>query len=126
MDGGTTDGSGTGDTTPPPTVSFSADVLPIFKFCSTCHRTDGFADLRGIPLRLTDTEAYDQLINQPGVQDPSFIYVVPGDSASSLLFIKISTDTPPFGNRMPLFSPSLTDEEIALIRDWIDEGALNN
>ena len=46
--------------------------------------------------------------------------VVPSDSASSLLYMKIS-HTQPCGDGMPLIK--LSDDKIELVRRWIDEGA---
>lgn len=121
------------DTTNPPgrveneTISFSGRIQPIFTpTCTVCHSPGGVADLSGIALQLTEDVAYDLLVNQASVQDESFTLVVPGDSASSLLFLKINSNSPPIGDRMPLFSSVLSADEIALIRDWIDQGAMDN
>ena len=46
--------------------------------------------------------------------------VVPSDSASSLLYLKLS-HTQPCGDPMPLLK--LSDDKIELVRRWIDEGA---
>lgn len=116
---GDSDGGSNGDT-----ISFARDVQPILTmFCSTCHVEDGLADLRGIALRLTEAEALDGLIGGMSVQNPSFAFVVPGDSSSSLLFLKISMVDPPVGDRMPFAILPLKDDEIAIIREWIDQGA---
>ena len=117
---------------PPPerggTVSFATQIQPILvTYCSGCHSPGGAAVVNnGIPMHLTEGEAYDAIVNQPSVQDATWTLVVPGDSASSLLFLKVSSDNPPVGVRMPQFSPPLSEAEIGLIRDWIDQGALNN
>jgi hypothetical protein len=59
---------------------------------------------------------------------------VAGDSRASLIMKKLSEE-PPFGDRMPLNSKKkiqegkakwLTEEEIKIIAQWIDEGAKNN
>ena len=39
---------------------------------------------------------------------------------------KISTQQPRFGSRMPLGRAPLSGTQIAQIKDWIDEGALDN
>lgn len=109
------------------TVSFQRGIQPIFDAkCIVCHQPGGIAFLRGITLELTEQVSYDQLVSQRSVQDPDRIFVVPGDASSSLLFLKVSTDAPPIGDRMPLDANPLSETEIALIRDWIDRGALNN
>ena len=121
-DNGNSNGGSNGDT-----ISFARDVQPILTtFCATCHVEGGLADFRGIALRLTEAEALDGLIGGMSVQDPSLAFVVPGASASSLLFLKISMPDPPVGNRMPFELAPLEDDEIAIIREWIDQGAAAN
>lgn len=51
--------------------------------------------------------------------------IVPGDAAASFLVEKLRAD-PRRGARMPLLREPLSDEEIAIIETWIDEGAKNN
>lgn len=108
-------------------VSFSADVLPILtSTCATCHQDGGIADLAGISLRLVEDLAFDMLLNNNSVLDESLSFVEPGDSASSLMFLMISSDRPPVGSRMPFQRAPLSDAQIGTIRDWIDQGALDN
>ncbi len=108
-------------------ISFARQIQPILAVnCAGCHSPGGGADLDGIALTLTEDVAYDMLVNQPSVQDPVFTFVVPGDAESSLLLAKVSSDDPPIGDRMPRFAPPLTEAEITLIRDWINQGALDN
>lgn len=105
-------------------VSYIDDVLPIFQVrCLGCHRPGGSA---GYGLRLTEPAGYDLIVNQPSAQDPTYTLIVPGDSSSSLLFLKLESDTPPVGTRMPPVGGPLSETQIALIADWIDQGALNN
>ena len=47
----------------------------------------------------------------------------PGDAERSLLYSVISSDSPPVATRMPQVSPVLHDDEISLIRKWIEQGA---
>ncbi len=119
------------DSEPPPprggTVSFEQDLVPLLRTaCTGCHSPGGSAAISGIPMILTADQAYDAIVAQPSVQDPAWTLVVPGDAESSLLYLKVSSDTPPVGVRMPRFSPVLSATQIGLIRDWIDQGALNN
>lgn len=108
-------------------ISFARQIQPILAVnCAGCHSPGGAADLAGIALTLTEDVAYDMLVNQPSVQDLVFTFVVPGDAESSLLLLKVSSDDPPIGDRMPRFAPPLTAAEIALIRDWINQGAPDN
>ncbi len=108
-------------------VSFSSQVQPILtRSCAGCHSPGGAADLAGIELQLTADVAHDLLVDRPSVQLPDLLLVAPGDSASSLLLLKVSSDFPPIGTRMPRFAPVLSDREVELIRGWIDQGAANN
>jgi hypothetical protein len=49
--------------------------------------------------------------------------VVPGDPGQSLLYLKVSTDTPPCGKRMPAVGAPLDPAQVDLIRAWIEGGA---
>lgn len=109
------------------TVSFANDIQPIFnELCIGCHVTGGFADQSGIALKLVAGQSFDLLVNQRSVQDTSLTLVNPGDSANSLLFQKTSQNMPPVGMTMPLGGRRLTSTELALVRDWIDQGASDN
>lgn len=63
------------------------------------------------------------IINVPSMEVPELMRVLPGNSANSYLYRKISPDLPIVGDRMPLVG-SLTPQERELIRRWIDAGAL--
>ena len=108
-------------------VSFKDQIQPILNtYCFRCHRSGGEADLAGIALQVGEEVAFDLLVNQPSILDPSLTLVVPGDAESSLLFLIVASDAPPVGDRMPLREAPLSAGSIGLIRDWIDQGALNN
>jgi len=125
--GGNASGGGAGGGGVDEAVSFAADVQPIFTTaCAGCHSPGGNADLAGIPTFLRDGESYDMLVNVASVQDDELVLVVPGDSAASLLYQKVASNSPPVGSRMPRFAPALSEDEIKLIQDWIDQGAENN
>ena len=107
-------------------ISFSGDVQPIINArCTDCHRPGGFGPDSGVVMLLTSDRAYGDLVDQPSSQDGELVLVVPGDADASLLFQKVASNDPPVGSRMPLFG-MLTADEIAIIRDWIDQGAADN
>lgn len=54
------------------------------------------------------------------------VRVVAGDSKTSLLYNKINEAKPDCGERMPDDHAALSDAAIGVIRDWIDQGALDN
>jgi uncharacterized membrane protein len=91
-------------------VDFAKDIQPIFKaHCYECHSAE--KDLAS--LRLDTKEAAFKGGDSGKV-------IVPGKSQESLLVQRISGSEA--GLRMPPGKP-LGDAEIALIRDWIDQGA---
>ena len=91
------------------TVSYARDVQPVFAAkCVICHGVLGGLDLT----------SYDALI----AGGDSGSNVIPGDAVGSLLVKRIDGTLSP---QMPLGVP-LSDQEIGLIKTWIDEGALNN
>lgn len=111
-------------------VSFSSDVQPIFDArCafSGCH-AGGTAPFG---LDLSDAqESYGNLVNvNAGASECNGEpRVAPGSSATSVLYKRISDDE--CGARMPWTLPptvdTLTTAQQNTIRDWIDDGALNN
>lgn len=109
-------------------TSFSQDVQPIFSArCTSCHRPGSPTNtIVGIPMVLTAGAAYDAIVERPSSQRPDLTLVVPGDAQSSLLWLKVSSNNPPVGSTMPLIGPRLTSAELAVVRDWIDQGALDN
>jgi hypothetical protein len=51
--------------------------------------------------------------------------ISPGNGDESVLVEKLRP-SPPFGSRMPLGGPFLSDTTIGIIRRWIKEGAKDN
>jgi len=83
-----------------------ADVAPLFEAkCGACH---GTADLTGLAL---DTYANALAGGNDGP------VIIPGDSANSVLYaVQVA------GGHPGMFTP----EELAIVQDWIDAGALEN
>ncbi len=106
-------------------VTLVADVQPILNDrCVNCHSPGGFAQTRGIPWDFTADSAFDDLVDRVSSQDAGFTLVVPGEPNSSLMFLKINSEFPPVGGMMPPGGPPLTDEQIQLIRSWVEQGAV--
>ena len=98
---------------------YSIDIQPIFnENCTGCHgSTDGSASL--------SLNNYDNLM--VGISNNGPI-IIPGDASNSVLIQKINGSSD-FGNRMPPNNQTYFDsneEELQLIIDWINEGAINN
>lgn len=97
----------------PPIMSFLNNVRPIFLLnnCINCHGGSGGLDVGTV----------DQLL-QGGSDGPA---IIPGKADSSLLIQKLSPN-PPFGSRMPLRGPYLSDSLVNVIKLWINQGAKDN
>ena len=46
--------------------------------------------------------------------------------AKGIEALKVNSDNPPVGERMPFLAAPLDADEIAVIRNWINQGALDN
>jgi mono/diheme cytochrome c family protein len=92
------------------TVSYASDILPLFESrCIGCHggeRTQEGLDLKTHASLMTGSS------NGP--------VVTPGDAANSLLVEMVATQ------KMPKRGPKLTPDQVQLITDWINQGALDN
>lgn len=86
--------------------------------CTQCHV--GAAAPQG--LRLDSANSYGDLVGVPSREVPTLDRVEPFDPGTSYMFQKIS-GTAAVGGRMPLGGPSLPDEDIELVRQWISDGA---
>lgn len=102
------------------TVSFSTDVAPILSSrCAIagCHGSGSVSG--GMTL---GGASWSEVRNASGSHGP---IIIVGNSGSSNLYLK-TTSSPPFGVQMPAVGAKLTIAEQQKIRDWIDQGALNN
>jgi len=117
--------------TPTPTATMPAmfDVIQATIFsprCAlpTCH--DDAAVPAGM-LHLTEGQAHAQLVGvAPTIdtaRDAGLLRVDPFDPDNSFLLVKLQGPPPDQGSRMPQTGPPLTNAEVALIRQWIAEGA---
>lgn len=104
------------DTLQPTFSSIQSHVLtPI---CTTCH-SGGSAPLG---LRLDEASSYALLVNAASVEVPELQRVQPGSPDASYLVQKLE-GTAAVGGRMPLGQPALPADSIAVIRQWIADGA---
>jgi len=100
------------------TISFNYDIKPILSDrCFACHGPD--ANKREADLRLDTPEgAYAALAENPG-----HFAIVPGDADDSEIFLRITSDDPELKMPPPESNLSISEQEVALIRAWIEEGA---
>lgn len=94
-------------------ITFDDHVKPLMRQrCASCHNTSKKSgDL--------DVTSYTALMAGGG----SGSAVTPGDVSASYLFALVNHDEEPY---MPPESPRIPDEEVALLRSWIEQGALEN
>ncbi len=90
----------------PDSVKFSVNVIPIFN--TSCNKS-GCHSQGGIPPDLSSKNAYTSLI--------FFGYVDVDDPESSIIYEKITTGS---------MKNNATDQDRALILEWIKQGALDN
>ena len=89
-------------------ILFEKDVRPILKaHCFHCHGEDGKSEA-GLDLRLA------RLIAKGGKRGPG---LVSGKPSESLLFSKVDK------GEMPKKKGKLPEEQIAVLREWIAQGA---
>ena len=100
-------------------VDFDTQIQAIFNGrCIECHVGGGAPH----GLNLTQGQSYDLLVDVASEEVPSLKRVKPGDPNNSYLVQKVE-GTAAVGGRMPLNRAPLTAEQIALIRQWISDGA---
>jgi len=100
------------------TVSFSNKIQPIFNSqCVNCHGGEG-------GLSLAAGTSYSHLVNvQAQAGCTSLKRVLPNDAVNSVLYKRVAGNS--CGSRMPQ-GGALSASDIALIQDWINQGANNN
>lgn len=118
-------GGGGGSPTPAPdelqpTIeSIQAQVFTPRCATSGCHRGSGAQE----GLRLEDAQtSYDNLVDVPSRQVPARLRVEPGSPGTSYLIDKLE-GTQASGSRMPQGQSPLSADTIAVIRQWIADGA---
>ena len=99
-------------------VSYNFDIRPILSDkCFICHGPDGNKRKAGLRLDIAE-EAYKALAENPGAHA-----IIPGFPDSSQVFLRISSDDSTFRMPPPESNLSLSEDDIALIRKWIEQGA---
>lgn len=98
----------------PPQDAFEKKIKPIFeRSCAACH---GAEKQKG-HVRLDTFEAVVQSQKRKPI-------LVAGESAKSLIHQRITSDDP--NERMPPTGPPLKDEEITIIKQWIEHDLIND
>ena len=89
--------------------------------CTVCHA--GANAPHG--LRLDAADSYNLLVGVASVEVPSLLRVKPGDPDNSYIIQKLEGHAA-VGARMPFGGPYLSTDVIAVIRQWITDGALRS
>ncbi len=98
---------GPGNGGEPDIVSYQNDIIPLWAQCVGCHNGNE-------PPNLENAVSYNELLNG---------YVVPNDADASVLYKSLLNL-----DGVPLMPPGgqWPDSKINLVKDWIDQGALDN
>jgi hypothetical protein len=133
--------NGTGDssTTAPTFTQVYTDII-VGRGCIECHAPADSGAVRHNTLDMSSqSAAYAHLVNVPTMgpacgKDP-LIRVTPGDPSKSVMYEKVSEDSPPCGVRMP-YGCNMTPPNLGLrclntteqqeVADWITAGAKND
>jgi mono/diheme cytochrome c family protein len=113
--------------TPPsgPTFSQQIQAQILTPACVSCHTDEGRNPSGG--LNLKSGTAYAALVGVASTGKPGAIRVIAGNPSGSYLVQKLEGAADIVGLRMPRNGPPfLTDAQVALIRQWIQNGAPNN
>ena len=76
-------------------------------------------------LDISEGRSFENLVNVASTQ-VGYDLVTPNDAENSYLIHKLDGRAGIVGGRMPLGSSFLTDDAIDIIKQWINDGALNN
>ncbi|HWP82155.1 MAG TPA: c-type cytochrome domain-containing protein [Bacteroidota bacterium] len=95
-------------------LTFKSDVFPILKsYCLPCHLQEN-ENPSGLSL-----DNYELLMKGGNHGNT----VVPGKPKESNLYLKLLPN-PPFGKQMARNKKKLTEEELKIIYQWIEQGAI--
>jgi mono/diheme cytochrome c family protein len=112
-------------TTSGPTFSQQIQAQILTPGCVSCHTDEGRTPAGG--LNLKSGAAYSSLVGVASTGKPGAIRVIAGNPSGSYLVQKLEGAADIVGLRMPRNGPPfLTDAQVALIRQWIQNGAPNN
>ena len=116
-DGGSTDTGGGGR--PAVTlVRLSGEIFTPRCATSGCH--SGTARAGGLSLQAEDIAT--AIVDVSSEAKPDYKLVAPGDPVNSYLLMKMRGDEGIAGDRMPP-ARALEEEQIALIEEWVEDGA---
>lgn len=102
---------------------YASQIAPLLEAnCAVCHMTGEEAG----GMSLVGDAARGFLLDQPSQEAPAIKRVAPGDPDASYLVMKLEgthIEHGGSGAQMPFGGAPLTQEQIALVRQWIKDGA---
>src|SRR3569832_1426474 len=112
--------AGGGGGTAPLTADFQSIQDNVFTpICTKCHQ--GASAPEG--LQLDATHSYALLVGVASTEQPDVLRVAAGDPDSSYIIRKLQGTPGISGQQMPFGGPYLPQSTIAVIRQWITNGA---
>jgi hypothetical protein len=112
--------SGSGE----PAVDYQAELQPLWNFACTCHLQGQSGTMIADTLTLNDGMSHAELLSA-STQLPDMPRVTPGDPEQSYAWHKLQGTHLDVGGStaaMPMIG-MLSDEELALVEAWIEDGA---
>ena len=109
------------------TVSFAQQIQTeiLTPACASCHTDAGRTPAGGLNLRAG--ASYASLVGVASSAKPGAIRVIAGNPSGSYLVQKLEGAADIVGLRMPRNGPPfLTEAQVSLIRQWIQNGAPNS
>lgn len=106
--------------------SFATDINEIFQrrgcTASNCHGASG--GQAGLELTASASANYAELVSVQATSE-NFLRVEPGNATDSYIVIKLE-GRQSVGGQMPLNGAALDNIDLTNIKNWINNGALNN
>lgn len=77
-------------------------------------------------MNLSAGQTHANVVNVPSNELPQYLRIHPGNPTDSYLYMKITGDPRIGGSPMPLTGGPLAADQIEAIRQWIEDGALDD
>ncbi len=100
------------------------DAIQANIFTPSCSQSYCHGVSQAAGLHLEDGFSYDSLVNKPSSVVPGALRVVPFSADDSYLVCKLESCPSMVGNPMPVIGGPLDPAFMAVIRLWIDNGAV--
>jgi len=112
----------------PPMLEATLSSIQANIFSTTCATSGCHAgEFPQRDLDLADGSAFASLVNIASQGVPDLLLVNPSNADSSYLIWKLEGNAGIVGDRMPRSGPPfLTDDQIGVVRQWIEAGAMDN